>query len=88
MCAAWGHGYVSYSTVAKWLQRFRQGRISLEDVLRISRPVTEVTDENIDVVRTLTEEIPHISIRYIAWELSVSYGTVSNTIHEELKMKK
>ena len=36
----------------------------------------------------LFEENLHISIRYIACELGVSYGTVNSIIHEELKMKK
>ena len=66
MYAAWRHGYVSYSTDADRLQRFRQGRTSLKDVPRIGQPVTAVTDENIDAMRMLIEENPHISIRSIA----------------------
>jgi len=88
LCDAWGEGYVSYSTVAEWVQRFRQGRTSLEDDPRIGRPVTGVTDGNIEAVRTLIEENPHISIRYLAFELGVSYGTISVIIHDELKLKK
>ena len=88
LCAAWGHGYVSYSTVAKWLQRFRQRRSCLKAIPRIGRPVIAVTDENIDAVRMLIEENPYINIRYIACEVGVSYGTVNSIIHEELKMKK
>ena len=88
LCAVWGHGYVSYSTVVERLQRFRQERTSLEDVPRIGPLVIPVTDENTDAVRMLIEENSHISIRYIAWELGVSYETVNSIIHEELKMKK
>ena len=85
---AWGDGYVSYSTVAAWVHRFKEGRTSLEDDPRIGRPVTGVTDQNIESVRLLIEENPHISIRYIAFELGVSYGTISGIIHDELKLKK
>ena len=88
MCAAWGHEYVSYSTVAEWLQRFRRGRISSKDDLRMGRPTTVVTDKNIDAVGMLIKENPHISIRHIAWEVDLSYGVVSSIIHEELKTKK
>ena len=42
LCATWRHGYVSYSAVAEWLQSFRS---------RIDRPVTAITNENIDAVR-------------------------------------
>ena len=79
---------MSYSTVAKWVQRFRQGKTSLEDDPRIGRPGTSITDKNIEAVRTLIEENPHISIRYLAFELGVSYGTVCSIIHDELKLKK
>lgn len=88
LCGAWGDGYVSYSTVAEWVHRFREGRTSLEDDSRIGRPVTGVTGANTEAVRMLIEENPHISIRYIAFELGVSYGTISSIIHDELKLKK
>ena len=58
---------------------------SLEDDPRIGRPVTCVTDANIEAVRALIEENPHISIRYIAFELGVSYGTISSIIHDQIK---
>ena len=59
LCDAWGEDCVSYPTVAEWVQRFRQGRTSLQDDPRIDQPVTEVTDENIEAVRALIEESPH-----------------------------
>lgn len=55
LCDAWGEGYVSYSRVAEWVQRFREGRTSLEDNPRIGRPVTGVTDENLLTVNHLHE---------------------------------
>ncbi|CAF5013131.1 unnamed protein product, partial [Rotaria socialis] len=75
------------STVAEWVQRFKQGRISLEDDPRVGRPVTGVTDENIETVRMLIEENPHISIRYLAFETGVPYGTINSITHDELKLK-
>lgn len=88
LCDAWGAGYVSFSTVAEWVHRFKAGRISLEDEPRIGRPVTATTDRNIEAVRSLIEDNPHISIRYIAYELGVSYGTISTIIHDQLNLKK
>ena len=48
----------------------------------------QLPNEDIDGMRMLIGENPHISIRSIAWKLGVSYGTVNSIIHEELKMKK
>ena len=88
LTVAWGEGYVSYSTVADWVHRFKQGRTSLEDDPRIGRPVTAIINRNIENVRMLIEENPHINNGYIAFELGLSYGTISGIIHDELKMKK
>lgn len=88
LCDAWGDTYVSYPTVAEWIRHFREGRTSLEDDPRAGRPVTEATDRNIAIVRALIDENPHISIRYIVFETSLSYGNVSRIIHDDLKLKK
>ena len=85
LCNAWGEGYVSYGTVAEWVQRFRQGRTSLEYDPRIGRPGTSFPDKNIEAVRKLIEENPHVSVRYLVFELDVSYGTVCGIIHDELR---
>ena len=85
---AWGDGYVSYTTVAEWVHRFKQGRTSLEDDPRIGPPVTEGTDQNFEVIRTLIDENPHISIRYMVFETGLSYGNINRIIHDELKLKK
>ncbi|CAF1484046.1 unnamed protein product [Rotaria magnacalcarata] len=58
-----------------------------EDDPRVGRPVTGVTDENIETVRMLIEENPHISIRYLAFETGVPYGTINSITHDELKLK-
>ena len=88
MRGAWGGGYVSYTRVAEWVHRFKQGRTSVEDDPRVGRPVTEATDQNIEVIRKLIDENPHISIRYMAFETGSSYGNINRIIHDELKLKK
>ena len=85
---AWSDGYVSYTTVAEWVHRFKQGRTSVEDDPRVGRSVTEATDQNIEVIRTLIDENPHISIRYMVFETGSSYGNINRIIHDELKLKK
>jgi len=88
LCDTWGEGYVSYTTVAEWIQRFNQGRTSFEDHPRSGRPVTEATDRNIEVIRALIDENPHISISYMVFETGLSYGTINRIIHDDLKLKK
>ena len=54
------------------MQRFKHGRISLEDDSRIGRPVTGSTDRNIEIIRSLIDENPHISIRYMVFVTGLS----------------
>lgn len=88
LCQAWGEGCASYSMVADWTKRFKEGRQSFDDDERIGRPVTSTTDDNIHDVYSLITENPHISLRYIAEETDLSYGTVSSIVHEQLNMRK
>ena len=88
MCDAWVEDCVSYTTVGEWIQRFNQDRTSIEDHPRSGRPVTEATDCNIEVIRALIDENPLISIRYMVFEASLSYGSINRIIHDALKLKK
>lgn len=74
--------------MAEWIRRFREGRTSLKDDPRAGRPVTEANYRNIAIVRALIDENPRISIRYIVFLTSLSYGNVSRIIHDDLKLKK
>ncbi len=62
LCAVKGESYVSYSDVAKWAHEFREGQESIEDAPRSGRRVTRTIPENIEAVRQLIDDNPHISI--------------------------
>ena len=49
----------AYRTVAKWPERFREGREDVNDDLRSGRPVSELTDENIELVQQVITNDPH-----------------------------
>ena len=46
-------------TVARWAKRFREGREDVNDDPRSGRPVSELTDENIELVREVINNDPH-----------------------------
>ena len=56
----------SYSTVKNWFNEFICGRNSLKDEVRESRSKTTVVPENIDAVRELIMQDPHVTYRKIA----------------------
>ena len=64
LIAAYGDDYMSYPTIVRWLRAFFAGRKSLEDNPGSGRPITAATQDNIDAVKDLVDEDPHISIDY------------------------
>ena len=78
----------SYPTVAEWAKRLREGREDLNDDPRSGRPVSELTDENIELVQQVINNDPYSTYDEIIAEICLSYGTIKRIIHDCLKIKK
>ncbi|CAF3268782.1 unnamed protein product [Rotaria sp. Silwood2] len=78
----------SYPTVAEWAKRFREETEDVNDDPRYGRPISELTDENIELVREAINNDPHSTYDDIIAETFLSHGTIERIIHECLKMKK
>lgn len=85
---AYNENAPKYSTVAKWVALFKEGRESLEDNPRSGRPITVYTNENIDLVRNLIEEDPHLSCAELEAITSVNHYTLLEILHNALGMRK
>ncbi len=88
LTTALGPNAPSYQTVARWAKRFREGREDVDDDPRSGRPISELTDENIELVRQVINNDPHSTYDDIIAETSLSHGTVERIIHDHLKMRK
>jgi histone-lysine N-methyltransferase SETMAR len=88
LSTAIGSNAPSYSTFARWAKRFREGREDVDDEPRSGRPISELTDRNIELVRQIINNDPHSTYDDIIAETSLSHGTVERIIHDHLKMKK
>ncbi|CAF4420278.1 unnamed protein product, partial [Rotaria sp. Silwood2] len=88
LATASGSKAPSYPTVAEWAKRFREGREDVNDDPRSGRPVFELTDENIELVREVINHDPHSTYDDIIAETFLSHGTIERIIHDCLKMKK
>ena len=78
----------SYATVKRWAKWFREGGEEIEDEARPGRPVTETTFENIEQVRLLIDDDPHITIEEVQEQTGLSHGTVQRIITDPLNLKK
>jgi len=78
----------SLSTVTRWFNKFKSGEDDLKDKHRKGRPITEVTQANIERVRFVIENDKCCTYDEIEAETALSRGTIRTIIHEHLKMKK
>ena len=78
----------SYSTVTRWVARFKEGREHLEDNERVSLPRTATSLANIDLIRALIEVNPFSTYDDIQAETFLCYGKPNHIIHDCLKMQK
>jgi transposase len=88
LATALGSNAPSYQTIARWTKRFREGREDVNDDPRSGRPVSELTDENIELVRQVIINDPHSTYDEIIDETSVPRVTIERITHNCLKMKK
>jgi len=88
LATALGSNAPSYQTIARWAKRFPEGREDVNDDPRSGRPVYELTDENIELVRQVIIDDPHATYDDIIAETFLSHGTIERIIHNCLKMKK
>ena len=82
LATALGPNAPSYPTVARWAKCFREGREDVNDYPRSGRPVSELTDENIELVRQVIINDPHSTYDEIIAETSLSHGTIERIIHD------
>lgn len=70
------------------MDRFREGRESVDDDAREGRPSTSRVDENIQRVHDLVMSDRRITTRMIAAELAISKGSVQTLLKKDLNMRK
>ena len=78
----------SYDFVAKWVRLFKAGRDNLKDDLRSGRPVTSLTQENIQLVRDIIEDNPYVTYTEIEAQTSLYPPTIHSIIHDHLRLRK
>ena len=78
----------SYRTVTKWVAEFNNPEHGFEDASRMGRPSTITIQENIEVVQRIVMHDRQISIRRVAYELTIPKSTIHKIMDNQLGMKK
>jgi len=80
MTAVLGQHNVSYSTVKKWVAHFKCGNSSTYDEPRSGRPSTFMSDDNITKAEAIVQSDRHVTVRYVAKTIGVSYGSAETSL--------
>ncbi|KAG5314739.1 SETMR methyltransferase, partial [Acromyrmex insinuator] len=83
-----GSDVLKKTTVYEWHERFRSGRESVEDNERSSRPSTSKTDENINKVREMLANNRKLTIRELAEDLNIAYGSIQDIVVNDLGLRR
>ena len=75
----------SFDTVARWIRHFTDGRDSLDDEERSGRPPSSLTKDIVARTEAIVTEDRRITLIFIAAELSISFGSAYNIMHDELR---
>lgn len=78
----------SFDTVARWMRHFSDGRASAKDESRSGRPRTSVTEASVARADAIVREDRSVTLRFLAYELGVSYGSAHTIMHEQLGRSK
>ena len=84
--AAFGESCLSRSKTFEWYSRFTSGRRSFEDDPRPGRPSTSHT-ETVARVREIIRADRRLTIREVAEEVRIAFGTCQKILTEDLRMR-
>ena len=86
--AAFGESCLSRSKTFEWYSLFKSGRRSFEDDPRPGRPSTHLTEETVARVREIIRTDRHLTIREVAEEIRIVFGTRQKILTEDLRMRR
>lgn len=86
--AAFGNECLSRSRCHEWYKRFKEGQTSCEDDPRSGRPSTSTDDSHVARLNILVRSNRRLTIREMAEELNISFGSCQRILTEKLQMRR
>lgn len=85
---AYGDTALSKTRVYEWFQRFKSGKMSIEDQPRSGRPSTSRIDENVKKIHTLILEDRRRTIDELVSLSGLSWSSIQRILSEDLNMRR
>lgn len=76
------------TVVYRWHARFRDGRECINDDERTGRPSTSTNDDKVDAIKKLLTKNCDLTVRELAAETNISYGSVQGIISHQLGLRR
>jgi len=86
--AAFGESCLSRSNTFEWYSHFKNGRRSFEDDPHPGRPSTAHTEETMAHVREIIRADRCLTIREVAEDVGIAFGTCQKILTEDLQMRR
>ena len=86
--AAFGESCQSRSKTFDWYSRFKKRRRFFEDDPRPGRQSTSHTEETVARVREIIRADRHLTIREVAEDVGIAFGTCQKILTEDLQMRR
>ena len=86
--APFGESCLSLSKTFEWYSPFKSGRRSFEDDPCPGRPSTSHTEETVARVRKIIRADRRLTIREVAEEVRIAFGTCQKILTEDLQMRR
>ncbi|MCG8044068.1 MAG: hypothetical protein JAY66_00005 [Candidatus Thiodiazotropha taylori] len=84
----YGEAAFSKSCIHKWWHRFSDGRTSTKDDARSGRIVKYTTEENCAAIEQYVMEDRRVTVRNVAEDFNLSYGTAQEILTEKLELSR
>ena len=84
----YGNGALKFAAVRKWVRHFNDGHESIENDLRVDRPVSVLTEKNIATVKMLMKEDARYTVQEIEELSDIHSSNVLKILRERLGLRK
>ena len=81
-----GDSALDYSSVSRWMAKFKKGRVSSTDLPRPGRPSSSRMDANKERVENLILSNRRVAVEDICTHMGLTHGTVMRINEEDLQM--
>lgn len=85
---AYPDSHMSQASAYNWYKSFKEGRTEVEDLPHERRPQTSINEGNIEKVKEMVLENRRATIREIADDMGISFGSVQTILHDVLGMRR